>query len=130
MDRERTANQLRSAAVEGYLDTGELEERLAEALAARTRPVLAALVEDLPASEPTVPRQPASRSQIRRRLAAFAAFNTTLTGAWLAEVGAHDPWFVGQSDDFPWPVLGVIASGAALCLATWRKRRSAPMASP
>lgn len=47
-DREQVAERLRKAAVEGRLDTDELEERLELALAARTYGQLEPLLHDLP----------------------------------------------------------------------------------
>ncbi|MEV7597001.1 DUF1707 domain-containing protein [Kitasatospora sp. NPDC089797] len=46
-DREAVADRLRTAAGEGRIDLGELEERLDRAYAARTYPELDALVADL-----------------------------------------------------------------------------------
>jgi DUF1707 SHOCT-like domain len=48
-DREHVAERLRKAAVEGRLDTDELEERLETALSARTYGQLEPLLRDLPA---------------------------------------------------------------------------------
>lgn len=59
-DREHVAEQLRKAAVEGRLDTDELEERLETALSARTYGQLAPLLRDLP--DRRRPRSNASRA--------------------------------------------------------------------
>jgi hypothetical protein len=49
-ERERVADLLREACLEGRLDADELDERLAAAYRARTRGELAPLVADLPAT--------------------------------------------------------------------------------
>jgi hypothetical protein len=49
MDRELVAEQLRDAATEGRLSTGELEDRLEVALSARTYGQLHSAMSDLPA---------------------------------------------------------------------------------
>ena len=55
-DREIIAGRLRSAAGEGRIDVGELDERLGRALIAKTYGQLRALVEDLPGgSAPVAP---------------------------------------------------------------------------
>ena len=54
-DRERTADVLRSAFVEGRLTQDELDERLGRAYAARTYADLAALAADLPAAQRPFP---------------------------------------------------------------------------
>jgi len=51
-ERQRVADRLREACLEGRLDADELDERLAVAYGARTRPELAALLDDLPAPAP------------------------------------------------------------------------------
>ena len=56
-ERDRVAEALRTHAAAGRLDPEELEQRLALALAARTRADLAPLVADLPAPT-TRPRRP------------------------------------------------------------------------
>ncbi|MFL5823272.1 MAG: DUF1707 domain-containing protein [Solirubrobacteraceae bacterium] len=50
VDRERVAEHLRLATVDGRIETDELEERLEAAFSARTYRQLGAVVSDLPAS--------------------------------------------------------------------------------
>ena len=58
VDRERTADRLREAAMEGRLRTDELEERLGRAFAARTYGELDAVVADLPTPRALARPQP------------------------------------------------------------------------
>src|SRR5256714_15106784 len=60
-DRERVAEILRTAAAEGRLDLGELDERLAIVYAAKTYAELEPVVADLPAAARTVSSAPLSR---------------------------------------------------------------------
>ncbi|MBV9381672.1 MAG: DUF1707 domain-containing protein [Streptosporangiaceae bacterium] len=54
-DRDRVVDQLRVAAGDGRLTSGELDERLERALSARTYGELAALTEDLPTARGAAP---------------------------------------------------------------------------
>lgn len=92
IDRERTAERLRDAAVEGRIGPDELEERLETALAAPTYAELERLVADLPAPAPERPRA-------RPRLpATYLAVSALLVAIW-ALTGAGYFWPV-------WPILG------------------------
>jgi hypothetical protein len=97
-DRERAAETLRDAAVEGRLQLAELEERLEAVYAARTDAELAALTRDLPAA--VQPRQPWLRTPqaLRGELLAFGFVNALLVIVWAA-TGAGYFWPV-------WPMLG------------------------
>lgn len=89
-DRDRTVEQLRSAAAEGRLDPDELEERVSKALTARTQSDLDALLRDLPA--PRVPVPAPDRSLIlRERTAAFLVPNVVCMAVWAA-TGAGSFW--------------------------------------
>jgi hypothetical protein len=57
-DREQVALRLRNAALEGRLDSDELDERLGHALAARTYGELDRLLTDLPAHAAPPARRP------------------------------------------------------------------------
>jgi fatty acid desaturase len=60
-EREGVATQLRDHAAAGRLDAEELEERLTQALAARTREELVPLTADLPAPAPPPAQRPRRR---------------------------------------------------------------------
>jgi hypothetical protein len=81
-DRESVAERLRRAAVEGRLDTEELEERLELALSARTYGQLDPLLRDLPAR-----RRPRSNTSRALTLGGTALLATlALTAAVLAAI--------------------------------------------
>ena len=61
-DRERVAEQLRSAHADGRLDLTEYDERLQQAWAARTYGELETLTADLPQAQP--PRAPQTRPEV------------------------------------------------------------------
>jgi len=61
-DREQVVGALKAAFVQGRLTADELDERVGQALAARTYAELAALTTDLPA-DPAPARQPAPAAQ-------------------------------------------------------------------
>ncbi len=72
-DRDRVAEQLRQAAVEGRIFAHELEERLGRALSARTYGELDALVADLPSAAATTrPRSRTARVASAHPVAAVA----------------------------------------------------------
>ena len=64
-DREQVVGALQAAFVQGRLTADELDERVGQALAARTYAELAALTTDLPADPAPAP-QPATDSQRQR----------------------------------------------------------------
>ena len=89
-DRDRTVERLRAAAAEGRLDPDELEERVSNALSARTQSDLDAVLRDLPA--PHVPAAVPDRSLIlRERAAAFLVPNVVCIAVWAA-TGAGSFW--------------------------------------
>jgi DUF1707 SHOCT-like domain len=112
-EREAAASRLRTAAGEGRLEPDELEVRLEAALSARTRAELVPLVADLP-------RRRMRRPPLPGRLAAYAAGNAALIALWMGDVGARDPWVVGNSDFF-WPIVPIAATVAVVL----RRRRPA-----
>ena len=89
-DRERTAERLRDAAVEGRIRSDELAERLEAALAAATFDELDRLVADLPA-----PRRPRPRPRLPMT---YLAVSALLVLIW-ALTGAGYFWPI-------WPILG------------------------
>ena len=91
-DRERIAERLREAAVEGRLSPEELERRLETALAAPTYADLEGVVADLP--QPRPPSPPRRRPE----LGAFVATLVLLLAEWsMAGIGYFWPL---------WPILG------------------------
>ncbi|CAA9481103.1 MAG: hypothetical protein AVDCRST_MAG45-176 [uncultured Solirubrobacterales bacterium] len=100
-ERERVVELLRVASTEGRLSVDELEERTADALAARTRAELAPLTRDLP-GEParSRPRRSATRPgrALGHEIAAYLAVNLILVLVWAA-TGADYFWPM-------WPMLG------------------------
>jgi hypothetical protein len=106
-DREQVVGALQAAFVQGRLTADELDERVGQALAARTYTELAALTTDLPADPdrapglvPTPPQAPARRPQ---NTAARRPQNPTATRAVKAGAAA-----IGVT---------VIAVGAAIAVA-------------
>jgi hypothetical protein len=61
-DREKVVGQLNSAFAEGRLDVAELDERVAQAYAAKTMGELVPLTADLPAPYPSAPIRRAAQS--------------------------------------------------------------------
>jgi hypothetical protein len=109
-DRDRVADRLRQAAIEGRLLAHELEERLGAALRARTYGELDAIVDDLPREAPVavVPRRPVAVTLLRRyplpvavigcvagaMFAAMiaAAVVVAASGLWLLPIVAYFVW--------------------------------------
>ncbi len=108
-EREAAADVLRTAASEGRLDTDELDERVGQVYAARTRGELATLTHDLPApSTPAAPPEPAWKGEaVRQRLASFIIANLVCNAVWLA-TGSHGDW---------WPKWVLLGTGIALVVA-------------
>ena len=108
-EREAAADRLRTAAAEGRLDPDELDERVGQVYAARTRGELSTLTDDLP--EPVAqpaPPEPAWKSQaVRERLAGFIVANLVCNAVWLA-TGAEGDW---------WPKWVLLGTGIALVAA-------------
>jgi hypothetical protein len=75
-DRAATADSLRAHCAAGRLEVGELEERVAAALAARTLDELDVLVQDLPAERRTsTPVQTPTRGRMRIGLPGVRGFH-------------------------------------------------------
>jgi hypothetical protein len=89
-DRDRAVDRLRAAASEGRLDPEELEERVAQALAARTQGELDQLTADLPAPHVPAPR-PDRSLVLRGRAASFLTPNVVCIAIWAA-TGAGSFW--------------------------------------
>ncbi len=113
-DRERLVAELNEHAVDGRLDTEDLEQRVEAAYAARTTGELDALRRDLPVT----PRQAvlnhrARRSQLTRRMVqetgGTAALFVVCTGIWLAS---------GASGQF-WPVWILIVVALTVVRGAW-----------
>jgi hypothetical protein len=66
-DRQRVVDLLRTHTAEGRLTLDEFEERVGEALAAKTRDELRLVLRELPAPEPPAParRSPAPRRRLQ-----------------------------------------------------------------
>jgi hypothetical protein len=96
-ERERAAERLRAAAVEGRLTAAELEQRLETALAAGTRGELAALLSDLPAPVER-PRRARARRGPPPELTTYLATAVMLVAIWALAGGGYF-WPV-------WPILG------------------------
>ncbi|HEV3000050.1 MAG TPA: DUF1707 domain-containing protein [Solirubrobacteraceae bacterium] len=108
-ERDQAISDLRAHAAEGRLSVEELDERLAAALAAKTRADLAALLDDLP-------RRPRDRTRERaEHVRSYLAVMALLVAIW-ALTGAGYFWPV-------WPILGwgVFVLPDALAV---RRRRS------
>jgi hypothetical protein len=100
-ERERAVERLRAAAGEGRLATEELEDRISEALGARTHGDLEKLLADLPGPKLPAPRQtrppaPKPDPQQRRDLLArqtvgFVTPNIVCIAIWAA-TGAPNFW--------------------------------------
>jgi hypothetical protein len=95
-DAERNAavERLRGHAAAGRLTLDELDERLGQALAARTRADLAVVEHDLPR-----PRRPRRQDpELRAHVTAFVAVNVMLVAIWALSGGGYF-WPV-------WPFMG------------------------
>lgn len=117
-DRERVLDRLRQAHLEGRLDVGEFDDRIAATLAARTYRALAVPTEDLPDTGPARPaRAPVEvvsdgDGDFRSGVAAWAAASVTTTAIWavscIASADLIYPWFFWVAG--PW---------GAVLLVTW-----------
>jgi hypothetical protein len=111
-EREAVAERLRRAGAEGRLDPAELDARLEQALAARTRAELDALVADLPpAPEPrpsAAPRGPVG-PLLAQRLASWAVINAICLATWAlagAEPSFWPKWvLLGTTTALVWPLV-------------------------
>jgi hypothetical protein len=100
-ERERVATELREHAAEGRLDVDELDERLEQAYAARTRGDLERLTADLPAAPPPKapsPTVPERGWGLAERAGSYVGVLVIVIIIW-AVTGAGYPWFI-------WPAIG------------------------
>jgi hypothetical protein len=109
-ERERVATLLRDHAAEGRLDVDELDERLRQAYAARTRGHLEVLTADLPPAAPAAPARraapPAERERawgLRERFASYLAVMALLVVIWAL-----------TGHGYFWPIWPAIGWGIAL----------------
>jgi uncharacterized small protein (DUF1192 family) len=113
-ERDAVVSDLRAHAGEGRLSVEELDERIAAALAARTRAELAPLLADLPRR----PRPATDRRDFQEHLRAYLMVMVLLVAIW-ALTGAGYFWPV-------WPMLGwgIGVWSHAAAVRTPRKRRA------
>lgn len=117
-ERERVADELRVHAGEGRLDPDELDERLRQAYAARTRGDLERVTADLPPArrpEPATPTLRRPSNGLLERVGAYVGVMALLIVIW-AVTGAGSFWPI-------WPAIGL-----TLALITgrdhgWRRHR-------
>ena len=91
-ERERTAEELRSHFADGRLDSEELEQRITQAYAARTRGSLQALLCDLPRSPSTRVARRFYRFQrelLPYHAGAYVSINGALSAIWAATGEGH-----------------------------------------
>jgi hypothetical protein len=107
-ERDQAVERLRAAAGEGRLATDELEQRISDALGARTRGDLRALLADLPpAALPataagmtvSMPEAHERSLMLRRQIAGFVSPNLVVLSVWAA-TGARGGFWPG------WVLLG------------------------
>jgi hypothetical protein len=96
-ERERTAGMLRDHAQDGRLDVEELEDRLEQAYAARTRADLELLTADLPRRS-SAARPERARRELRDHVRTFVLVNLFLIVIWAASGGGYF-WPI-------WPIVG------------------------
>jgi hypothetical protein len=100
-DRERIVERLRIAATEGRLAAEELEQRVSDALKARTYDELSATVADLPGP----PSERGRRGAIERRS----------PGRWVVSTVSHNPMLLL----FAIPVIAVTAAMILAATVMW-----------
>ncbi len=113
-DRERLVAELNEHAVDGRLDTEDLEQRVQAAYAARTTGELDALRRDLPVTKrQAMLDHRARRSQLTRRMVqetgGTAALFVVCTGIWFAS---------GASGQF-WPAWILIVVAITVVRSAW-----------
>ncbi|WP_157767935.1 DUF1707 SHOCT-like domain-containing protein [Actinosynnema pretiosum] len=133
-DREQVQDFLRRAHVEGSLDVTEFDERVGEALRARTRGDLARLIADLPVpdTEPLDfrprPQAPAPTAGYARPDSKYHRVLRVLTQIWLAVSALNfvvwllvnvSDFIDGHGLDYPWFLWFTAPLGAALGALWW-----------
>jgi hypothetical protein len=124
-DREATATQLREHYADGRLTLDELNERLDQAFAAKTRADLNAVMRDLPvAPRPIMPIQPGPRSSGSgpRSGRPFAFLAPVFALFWLGVLVLGAGFLFGFGDK-PFIVVVVLAALAFLRKLFGRRRR-------
>jgi uncharacterized protein DUF1707 len=82
-DREQATEQLKVAFVQGRLDKDEFDARVGQALTARTYAELAAVIADLPATQPPEPAGVQGEARVLRPGAVLGAATAIYAGTWL-----------------------------------------------
>jgi Domain of unknown function (DUF1707)/2TM domain len=127
-ERDATAAMLSDAAAEGYLTPDELDERLDDALAARTVGDLSRLTRDLPTewqakSAHRASRATASRGAkdvVRPRIATYLGVMALLVVIWLIAGLTAGAWY-------PWPIWPALGWGIALVVRARAAARPAEL---
>lgn len=113
-DRSEVVDRLRTAAGEGLIDLGELEERLSAAYSARTLPELVPLTADLPAPSSSPPAASAGPGGVRRPIGMeVESFRSHLTVYCLVIGMLIGIWLLGGAGHF-WPFYPAAAWGIGL----------------
>ncbi len=104
-EREAAADELRVHAAAGRLDVDELESRLAEVFAARTRMEVGAVLADLPAAPAPAPPPASTARRAGSELHAYAMVMLLLVAIWLLTGAGHF-----------WPLYPALGWGLPLML--------------
>ncbi len=116
-ERETATAELRAHAAAGRLDVDELEARIGDVLAARTRADVAATLADLP--ETGAARTVATPRPPGQPLRVFASVMVLLLAIWLVTGAGHF-----------WPLYPAIGWGLPLLLARGCARRPQTLSRP
>ncbi|MFN2478083.1 MAG: DUF1707 domain-containing protein [Pseudonocardiaceae bacterium] len=129
-DRERVAEQLRSAHADGRLDLTEYDERVQQAWAARTYGDLDALTVDLPETRPSTPKVSSDARQPHAQCGSGRVTVTAWAGATLINLMI---WTVvclsTMSWIYPWWIW-VAGPWGAVLLARWIGERASAFSAP
>jgi Domain of unknown function (DUF1707) len=123
-DRQKVADQLKSALDEGRLSLHEYDDRVAQAYAARTYADLLGLVDDLPrpgmsATELAAQRQSEARRASRRMPTALLVLWTIWVAITAVNVAVYALVALSTDDHiYPWPIW-MLVPGAALGAVTF-----------
>jgi Domain of unknown function (DUF1707) len=136
-DREQVIGTLKAAFVQGMLAKDEFDQRLGQALAARTHPELAALTADFPvnlvAAPPPRPVRAEGEKPVLRPGQALAAVTALYAGLWALALLA--PWPLDAEGDPPRAIvmlvlvatlvyLSVMATAVVVKIDGWHEKRS------